>query len=41
MKQPLDAQEEPGLQIWNPQALQDLAVQTSRDHRGYESGINS
>lgn len=41
MKQPLGAQEEPGLQIWNPRALQDLAVQTNGEHRGYGPGINS
>lgn len=43
MEQPLgaqcSAQEEPGLHIWNPQALEDLAVQTSKEHRGCESGI--
>lgn len=37
MKQPLgaqrSAQEEPGLQIWNPQALQNLAAQTSKAQR--------
>lgn len=45
MKQPLgtqcSAQEEPALQIRNPQALQDLPVQTCREHRRYEFGINS
>lgn len=45
MKQPLGAQcstqDETGLQTGNPEALQDLAVQISRQHRRYKPGINS